>query len=63
VLSSTQVGPTGDVGLMFRLHRRPADDLEAVVTFDQRDLREDLVRELYDGFASRVAQPVATAVR
>jgi len=63
VLSSTEAGPTGDVGLMFRLHRRPAGDLEAVVTFDQRDLREDLVRELYDGFASRVAQLVAAAVR
>jgi hypothetical protein len=63
VLSTTEVGPTGDVGLMFRLHRRPAGDLEAMVAFDERDLREDLVRELYDGFASRVAQPVAVAVR
>lgn len=39
--------------------RRPAGDLEAGVTFNQQDLHEDLVRELYDGFASRVAQPVA----
>jgi hypothetical protein len=62
VLSSTEVGPTGDVGLMFRLHRRPGGDLEAMVTFDQRDLREDLVRELYDGFADRVAQVATAAV-
>lgn len=63
VLSSTEVGPTGDVGLMFRLHRRPEGGLEAMVTFDQRDLREDLVRELYDGFANRVALLATAAVR
>lgn len=63
VLANTDVGPTGDVGLMFRLHRKPSGDLVATVSFDRRDLAEALVRELFDAFAQRVREPLGAVVR
>ncbi|MCS7483588.1 condensation domain-containing protein [Umezawaea endophytica] len=63
LLANTDVGPTGDVGLMFRLHRKASGDLVATVTFDRRGLDEPLVRELFDDFVRRVTEPVASVVR
>ncbi|WP_424187009.1 condensation domain-containing protein [Actinokineospora sp. G85] len=63
VLATADPGPTGDVGLMFRLHRTASGALTAMVSFDQRDLREDLVRELFDAFARRVREPLLSAAR
>ncbi|SDG51242.1 Condensation domain-containing protein [Lentzea fradiae] len=63
LLANTDVGPTGDVGLMFRLHRKGSGDLVATVTFDRRDLEEELVRELFADFVRRVTEPLAATVR
>jgi len=59
VVPSEEGGPTGDVGLMFRLHRSPTGELMARVTFDERDLNEPLARELFGEFADRLAEPLA----
>ncbi|MFI9380462.1 condensation domain-containing protein [Kutzneria sp. NPDC052558] len=62
VVPSEEGGPTGDVGLMFRLHRSPTGELTARVTFDERDLAEPLARELFEEFAARLAEPLAAGV-
>ncbi|GAA2683904.1 MULTISPECIES: condensation domain-containing protein [Actinosynnema] len=62
VLAKTEAGPTGDVGLMFRLHRRSSGSLHATVTYDRRDLAEDLVRALFADFAAGLREPLATPV-
>ncbi|ATE55725.1 condensation domain-containing protein [Actinosynnema pretiosum] len=59
VLARTQAGPTGDVGLMFRLHRRSSGSLYATVTYDRRDLTEPVVRALFTDFTTRLREPLA----
>lgn len=58
VLTEEKAGPTGDVGLMFRLHRRPDGSVLARVTYDERDLDEPLAREVLGDFGARLAEPL-----